>query len=118
MDGIIPGFLRMDAHATRRTLIRVRKFGPCPAEEQLGERRPERVGFMAYNRHDAPQLKILKVIHLALKLFLRIGIFGIRILPIGLATGSTPPNVVVHLPCKYVNLMTVGKRNPSKSDLC
>ena len=119
MSCIIPGCRRIDIRATGRTLIRERKFVPCPTEEQLGERGPERIVFTTYNGRYASQLEILEVVHLALRLFLRIGIFGVRVLSISLATGPTLPlNVAMHFPRKRVYLVTVGtKNNPSKQDL-
>ena len=93
-----------------RTFIRVRNVDPYPAEKRLGERRPECVVFTTYNWGYASQLKILEVIHLALELFLRFGIFRIRVLPSSsMASPTLPLNVIMHFPRERVYLVTVGK---------
>jgi len=64
---------------------------------------------ITYNWRYASQLEILEVVHLALGLFLRFGIFGIRNLPVSSTTGpALPLNVVMHSPRKGVNFMAVG----------
>ena len=92
-----------------RTFVRARRVGPYPTEKQSDERRPERVVFRAYNWGYASQLEVLEVVHLALELFLRFGIFGIRVLPFSsMASTTLPLNIVMHFPRERVYFVTVG----------
>lgn len=109
MSGIIRGCRRIGMWVVGRTFVRVRKVAPYPAERLLGERRLERIVFTTYNWGYASQLEILEVVHLALELFLRFGIFGIRVLPFSsMASPTLPLNIIMHFPRERVYLVTVG----------
>ena len=63
--------------------------------KQLGERRSERILFITYDRRYAPQLEILKIIYLILRLS-QFGTFKIRVLPIS-PTTSTALNFIMFM---------------------